>query len=203
TSLGLLLLAPTQVQEAHFIFRSSEEVIVRPRKTLSQVSMRRATFGPISLCWLQLLIHASQSSPDGSEELADAERRISIGLRNHHWKRKLNDPSTELTSKQVSPTYAPTYSPTYEPSFVPRAAAKNIKKISFVAFGDIPYTKEQRFCLNKQLRELDQEKMDFKFMVHVGDLKWGKSPCYESSFSDIAEMFAHPSNAMGYNTRDC
>mmetsp|Transcript_13903 Transcript_13903/g.30314 ORF Transcript_13903/g.30314 Transcript_13903/m.30314 type:complete len:259 (+) Transcript_13903:275-1051(+) len=45
--------------------------------------------------------------------------------------------------------------------------------------------------------------MDFKFMAHVGDLKWGKTPCYESSYSDVAEIFTHPSNSLNYDARDC
>jgi len=39
-------------------------------------------------------------------------------------------------------------------------------------------------------------------MAHVGDIKWGNSPCYESSYSDIAEIFTHPSNALNYDPRD-
>ena len=94
------------------------------------------------------------------------------------------------------PTRRPSKQPTSSP--IP----KNIKKISFVAFGDIPYTRDQRYCLNKQLRELNQQQMDFKFMVHVGDIKWGKTKCYESSFSDVAEIFTHSSNARNYDVRD-
>lgn len=45
--------------------------------------------------------------------------------------------------------------------------------------------------------------MGFKFMVHIGDIKQGTTSCYESSFSDIAEMFSHPTNAIGYDTEDC
>ncbi len=45
--------------------------------------------------------------------------------------------------------------------------------------------------------------MGFKFMVHIGDFKQGTTSCYETSFSDIAEMFAHPTNAINYDTEDC
>ncbi|KAL9187702.1 hypothetical protein ACHAXT_006080 [Thalassiosira profunda] len=107
-------------------------------------------------------------------------------------------PSTQPTR---SPTVQPTAMPTPSPSKSP--TPRMVKKISFVAFGDIPYTRNQRYCLNKQLRELNQAEMDFKFMAHVGDIKWGRSPCYESSFRDIAEMFSHPTNALAYDTRDC
>lgn len=68
--------------------------------------------------------------------------------------------------------------------------------------GDIPYTKNQRYCLNKQLRELNQQRLNFKFLVHVGDIKSGQTQCSESSFSDVAEIFAHPRNALNYDTRD-
>jgi len=67
----------------------------------------------------------------------------------------------------------------------------------------VPYRKADRYCLNKQLRELNQELMGFEFMVHVGDLKHGHEPCYESSFLDVAEMFSHVSNALNYDPRNC
>lgn len=54
-----------------------------------------------------------------------------------------------------------------------------------------------------QLRELDQARMDFKFMVHVGDIKYGQTSCYESSFKDVADIFSHETNAINYDLRDC
>ena len=68
--------------------------------------------------------------------------------------------------------------------------------------GDTPYTKEARYCLNRQLRDIDQSQMDFKFLAHVGDLKWGRTKCYPSSFKDVAEIISHSKNAKGYDTRD-
>lgn len=73
---------------------------------------------------------------------------------------------------------------------------------SFVAFGDIPYSKNDRYCLNKQLRELNQAEMDFKFVVHVGDIKPGWEACTEDQYSDVAEIISHPSNALNYDVRD-
>ena len=67
----------------------------------------------------------------------------------------------------------------------------------------VPYTKNQRYCLNKHLRKLNQATMGFKFMAHIGDIKQGTTSCSESSFSDIAEMFSHPTNAIHYDTEDC
>ena len=45
--------------------------------------------------------------------------------------------------------------------------------------------------------------MGFKFMAHIGDIKQGTTSCSESSFSDIAEMFSHPTNAIHYDAEDC
>ena len=44
--------------------------------------------------------------------------------------------------------------------------------------------------------------MGFKFIAHVGDIKSGRTTCYESSFSDVAEIFTHNSNALNYDPRD-
>lgn len=74
--------------------------------------------------------------------------------------------------------------------------------VKFVAFGDIPYAKNDRFCLNKQLRELIQQEMDFKFIVHIGDIKPGNETCNSERYSDVAEIIAHQDNALGYDTRD-
>eukprot|EP00578_Thalassiosira_sp_NH16_P000352 CAMPEP_0181138278 /NCGR_PEP_ID=MMETSP1071-20121207/34160_1 /TAXON_ID=35127 /ORGANISM="Thalassiosira sp., Strain NH16" /LENGTH=367 /DNA_ID=CAMNT_0023225101 /DNA_START=46 /DNA_END=1145 /DNA_ORIENTATION=- len=112
-------------------------------------------------------------------------------------------PAPTHQSNEFPITDRPTNQPTSEPSNETTPLTDTVNKISFVAFGDIPYTKDQRYCLNKQLRQLDQEQMGFKFMAHVGDIKWGKTLCYESSFSDISEIFTHPSNALNYDARDC
>jgi hypothetical protein len=77
-----------------------------------------------------------------------------------------------------------------------------IEMVKFVAMGDIPYKLSDRYCLNKQLRELDQQEMGFKFIVHVGDIKSGKDKCNEDRYKDIQEIIAHPYNAIGYDTRD-
>ncbi|KAL3806329.1 hypothetical protein ACHAXA_008798, partial [Cyclostephanos tholiformis] len=90
-----------------------------------------------------------------------------------------------------------------------------LNQISFVVMGDmvnnssslyhilVPYQKDHRYCLNKQLRDLNQGLMDFKFMVHLGDIKSGQTPCYESSFSDVSEIFSNVRNAINYDLRDC
>ena len=105
------------------------------------------------------------------------------------------------THPSVSPTSSPSKRPTQRPTLRP-TQPKIIKNISFLVMGDTPYTKEARYCLNKQLRDIDQSQMDFKFLAHVGDLKWGKTKCYSSSFKDVAEIVSHSKNAKGYDTRD-
>lgn len=112
-------------------------------------------------------------------------------------------PTTQPTT--ANPTPSPTNAPTTKRPISPTAKPipRIVKKVSFIAMGDVPYTKDSRYCLNKQLRDLNQERMNFKFVVHVGDLKYGKVPCYESSFSDVAEIFSHPSNTLGWDKRDC
>jgi len=111
-----------------------------------------------------------------------------------------NQPSqAPSTHPSVTPTISPSKRPTRRPTLRP---TQPIKKISFLVMGDTPYTKEARYCLNKQLRDIDQSQIDFKFLAHVGDLKWGKTKCYASSFKDVAEIVSHSKNAKGYDTRD-
>jgi len=102
-----------------------------------------------------------------------------------------------VNESEMSIDKRPTRRPTLRPT-----QPKIIKKISFLVMGDTPYTKEARYCLNRQLRDIDQSQMDFKFLAHVGDLKWGKTKCYPSSFKDVAEIISHSKNAKGYDTRD-
>ena len=60
-----------------------------------------------------------------------------------------------------------------------------------------------RYCLNQQLRELDQSAEDFLFMVHVGDIKSGQTrECEPEIYSDVAEIFSNKDNALNYDTRD-
>ena len=41
------------------------------------------------------------------------------------------------------------------------------------------------------------------FIVHVGDIKYGQvTNCLPEYYSDVAEIFAHKSNALHYDTRD-
>lgn len=42
----------------------------------------------------------------------------------------------------------------------------------------------------------------YKFIVHVGDIKAGWTDCNAEKYSDVAEIFAHESNQLHYDTRD-
>jgi hypothetical protein len=142
---------------------------------------------------------------------------------------KLDEARNSNSGKQVlwqamGPTPRPTSSAVKKISFVAFGDGKEVrrflvtaKSIVYCSFLNlpirqmifllhhilVPYRKADRYCLNKQLRELNQDQMGFKFMVHVGDLKQGQEPCYESSFLDVAEMFSHVSNALNYDPRNC
>jgi len=67
----------------------------------------------------------------------------------------------------------------------------------------VPYYTNHRYCLNKQLRQLHSQTEDFFFLVHVGDIKSGQTKnCEKEIYSDVAEIFAHPRNALHYDPRD-
>ncbi|KAL3788689.1 hypothetical protein HJC23_001888 [Cyclotella cryptica] len=80
--------------------------------------------------------------------------------------------------------------------------SNGVQIIKFVAFGDTPYAKNDRYCLNRQLRELNQQEMDFRFIVHIGDIKPGDETCDSERYSDVAEIISHPDNAIGYDIRN-
>lgn len=83
-------------------------------------------------------------------------------------------------------------------------SVQNETVMSFMAMGDIPYYERERYCLNQQLRDMDLNTPGGpEFMIHVGDIKWGKDECDEDSYSDVAEIFDHPSNKLNYNLEDC
>lgn len=51
--------------------------------------------------------------------------------------------------------------------------------------GDVPYTADQEFVLQRQISTLPG---DGRFVVHVGDIKAGATPCDESIYINVAEM---------------
>lgn len=70
----------------------------------------------------------------------------------------------------------------------------------------VPYSTNHKYCLNKQLRELNPAVMEhpYSFIVHVGDIKSGQTrDCVNEYYSDVADIFASPLNNFYYDTRDC
>ncbi len=61
----------------------------------------------------------------------------------------------------------------------------------FLATGDVPYSQEQEADYRRFLKQSEAE--NFQFMVHVGDIKSGGSPCTDESFVKIRDLFrAYP-----------
>jgi len=42
----------------------------------------------------------------------------------------------------------------------------------------------------------------YSFILHVGDIKSGQTSCTSESYSDVAQIFSHASNAVHYDPRD-
>jgi hypothetical protein len=75
--------------------------------------------------------------------------------------------------------------------------------ISSVTPYTVPYYTEERYCLNMQLRNLNPAVINpFNFIVHIGDIKDGWRPCDKSQYTDVAQIFTHPSNTLLYDPRD-
>lgn len=73
------------------------------------------------------------------------------------------------------------------PSFV--AAQEQTPKtlVTFAAMGDTPYSPEEYDLLPKQIAEIPDEA---QFIVHVGDIKTGKTLCEESVYENVAAILA-------------
>src|SRR5690606_16203654 len=60
--------------------------------------------------------------------------------------------------------------------------------VVFSAMGDIPYDPHEDEILKKQIAELPEEA---EFVIHVGDIKRGKSvPCEATVYAKVAGMLA-------------
>lgn len=70
----------------------------------------------------------------------------------------------------------------------------------FLATGDVPYVKahdaEYRALVKQSLEE------DFAFMVHVGDIKSGSTPCTDESFIAIRDVFRDYPKPVVYTPGD-
>ncbi len=60
-------------------------------------------------------------------------------------------------------------------------------RVKFYAMGDVPYVSAEDVVLTQQINELPQ---DAEFVVHVGDIKGGGSPCNESVYMKVANILS-------------
>jgi hypothetical protein len=60
-------------------------------------------------------------------------------------------------------------------------------RIVFSAMGDVPYALEEDELLPRQIAELPEES---EFVVHLGDIKTGRSPCDEAVYVKVSSMLA-------------
>jgi hypothetical protein len=65
------------------------------------------------------------------------------------------------------------------------AVAEIQSSVTFFAMGDVPYSAEDDLLLPQQIAELPR---DAEFVVHLGDIKTGASPCSEAVYMKVADM---------------
>ena len=65
--------------------------------------------------------------------------------------------------------------------------AQTSARFSFAIVGDAPYNTLEEFVFAQELKEIDQE--DLAFVVHVGDIKSGGSPCSDALFAKRLQQF--------------
>ena len=65
--------------------------------------------------------------------------------------------------------------------------AQTPARFSFAIVGDAPYNALEEIEFARELQEIDQE--DLAFVVHVGDIKGGSSPCSDALFAQRLQQF--------------
>jgi hypothetical protein len=65
--------------------------------------------------------------------------------------------------------------------------AQTPARFSFAIVGDAPYNALEEFLFTQELKEIDRE--DLAFVVHVGDIKSGGSPCSDALFAKRLRQF--------------
>ncbi|WP_417387025.1 hypothetical protein [Gimesia sp.] len=66
-------------------------------------------------------------------------------------------------------------------------SSKPETQVTFYVMGDVPYKPAEDIELPKQISELPD---DAEFVVHVGDIKTGSTPCNEGVYAKVAGMLA-------------
>lgn len=59
--------------------------------------------------------------------------------------------------------------------------------VAFAIFGDTPYSPYERRLLPRMMEQMAETLP--AFVIHVGDIKSGQSPCSDESYRDILELF--------------
>jgi len=64
---------------------------------------------------------------------------------------------------------------------------ESTSRVKFTVIGDVPYTDEQREDLVSFI-DAHNSKSKSEFLVHVGDIKAGKTPCDEDIYKDVSSI---------------
>ena len=59
--------------------------------------------------------------------------------------------------------------------------------VTFSAMGDVPYAPREDVLLRRQISELP---VDTEFVIHVGDIKTGTTPCDEAVYNKVSGMLS-------------
>jgi hypothetical protein len=78
----------------------------------------------------------------------------------------------------------------------PGAGEESVPEFEIGLIGDIPYTVEEERKTETLFGEMDNEKL--AFVVHVGDIKSGSSPCTDELFLREKERFEDSANPIIY-----
>lgn len=76
------------------------------------------------------------------------------------------------------------------------AFSAHAEPLAFGLFGDTPYNRWEREHLPDLIAEMDGENLTF--VVHVGDIKDGSSPCSDDVLKDILEVFKQSATPLVY-----
>jgi len=67
------------------------------------------------------------------------------------------------------------------------ACAQSPARFAFAIIGDAPYNRLEEIEFAQELKDIDQEEL--AFVVHVGDIKSGSSPCSDALFAQRLRQF--------------
>lgn len=80
------------------------------------------------------------------------------------------------------------------------AADPSVAVVRFFALGDVPYSPSEHRQLLRLLAEANQRQPPF--IIHVGDIKAGNTPCTEENLAEIAALFRAQPVPVAYTPGD-